>query len=363
MKSIIIRGPLGVGKSTVAKIVAEKIGGIYLSIDDTLDQNDLNKAVEGEGIPLANFLKANEIIAVEARQAKNRGQSVVIDGNFYHEEQIYQLILLLGTNTATFTLKASIETCIARDAGRVKPYGEDAARAVHMFVSAFDYGTLIDTEAQVLEETLRSVMSHIVQPNLLLTSSFHTVAQELQAKSLLPKTASVAFIATAGDPYPERPWIDADRKALVELGYNVTDIDLKRGTVDSLERKLSNHDIIFVAGGNTTYLVEQTHLSSFLSVIRKLLETGKIYIGSSAGSILAGPTVEPFAKEDLAELPKDFVLTNPSCLGLVDYVVLPHDQIAQFAEEHDKMVKQYGEQITFVRLTDKEYKTEKIYAR
>ena len=36
-RSIIIRGPLGVGKSTVAKAIAKKIGGAYISVDEVLD--------------------------------------------------------------------------------------------------------------------------------------------------------------------------------------------------------------------------------------------------------------------------------------------------------------------------------------
>ena len=203
-------------------------------------------------------------------------------------------------------------------------------------------------------------MDVIAKPNIILTSSFNTVAKELQEKSLLPKTASVAFIPTAGDPYPERPWIDADRKALVELGYNVTDIDLKDVTTESLEKGLSTHNIIFVAGGNTTYLVQQSYISGFADLIRDFLEKGKIYIGSSAGSILAGPTVEPFVTEDLAELPKDFVLTKPICLDLVDYVLLPHDQVEEFSTEHNKIIKKYDDQFMFVRLTDQEYRLEHI---
>lgn len=204
-------------------------------------------------------------------------------------------------------------------------------------------------------------MSDSVKPNVILTSSFNTVFEDLREKALLPKMASVAFIPTAGDPYPERPWIDADRKALIELGYSITDVDLKGATVDLLEKELSSHDIIFVAGGNTTYLVQQSYISGFADVIRGFLEKGKLYIGSSAGSILAGPTVEPFVTEDIAELPKDFALTKTTCLHFVDYVVLPHDQVEQFSAEHNKIVKQYGGQFTFVRLTDKEYRMEDIY--
>ncbi|OGL71631.1 hypothetical protein A3B32_00030 [Candidatus Uhrbacteria bacterium RIFCSPLOWO2_01_FULL_53_9] len=203
-------------------------------------------------------------------------------------------------------------------------------------------------------------MRDSAKPNVILTSSFNTVAQALREKSLLPKTASVVFIPTAGDPYPERPWIDADRKALVELGYSVTDIDLKGSAADSLEKEISSHDIIFVAGGNTTYLTQESHVSGFADLIPELLKQGKLYIGSSAGSILAGPTVEPFMTEDLAELPKDFVLTKPTCLHLVDYVVLPHDQVEQFSAEHNKIIKSHSDRFTFIRLTDQEYRLENI---
>jgi len=203
-------------------------------------------------------------------------------------------------------------------------------------------------------------MTDHAKHNVILTSSFDSVARELREKSLLPKTASVAFIPTAGDPYPERPWVDADRKALVGLGYTVTDIDLKSVTADSLEKELSGYDVIFVVGGNTTYLAEQVRLSGFSSMVRKFLGKGKVYVGSSAGSILAGPTVEPFVAEDLAELPKDFILTKPSCLHFVDYIVLPHDQVEEFSAEHDKIVSKYDGQFAFVRLTDQQYRLKNI---
>ena len=119
-KSIIIRGPLGVGKS-------------------------------------------NDIILEEARQAHAGGKPVVIDGNFYHKEQIEQLFHALGDETVVITLRASVETCLVRDAAREKPYGEDATRVVHMFVSRFDYGTIIDTENQTVDETIQAVMNIVRQ--------------------------------------------------------------------------------------------------------------------------------------------------------------------------------------------------------
>ena len=158
MKSIIIRGPLGVGKSTVARAVADSISGIYISVDQVLEEHKLDKASDGEGIPLENFLMANQLLLKETEQARAEGKPLVIDGNFYHKEQVDQLVELLGGDVAVFTLKASVETCLARDTDREKSYREDATRIVHMFVSRFDFGTIVDTNDQTVDETVQSIL-------------------------------------------------------------------------------------------------------------------------------------------------------------------------------------------------------------
>lgn len=195
--------------------------------------------------------------------------------------------------------------------------------------------------------------------SIILTSSFNTIAQELRAKGHLPEKASVAFIANAADPYQEKPWMEADRKAIINLGYTITDIDLRETTRDALKAALASFNIIFVGGGNTTYLTELSHRSGFHEIIRDLLNQGKIYVGSSAGSILAGPSVEPFVKGDLPELSSDFTLTNSTCLGLVDYIILPHYS-AHKAETKDQMADAYGSRFQFVKITDQEYRCENV---
>lgn len=194
---------------------------------------------------------------------------------------------------------------------------------------------------------------------IILTSSFATVANELRAKGLLPAEASVAFIPTAGDVYTERPWLDSERKTLVELGYNLVDVDLKNKTAEKLREELAFADIIFVVGGNTTYLVAEAHRSGFSAMIGDLIAGGKVYIGSSAGSILAGPSVEPFLEEDreeLRSLGKEIVIENTACLGLVDYIVLPH--YPGYAVQNDAMAEKYAGRFEFVKLRDDEYREE-----
>ena len=60
---VIIRGPLGVGKSAVARELARILNGEYIPIDDVLEKPGLDKVDEKEGgIPAKNFIKGNEII-------------------------------------------------------------------------------------------------------------------------------------------------------------------------------------------------------------------------------------------------------------------------------------------------------------
>ena len=160
IKLIIIRGPLGVGKSTVATKLAQELNAYYVSIDSILKENDLDK-VEGEGIPIKNFLKGNEIAMPQIKEALEDEKPVIVDGCFYHKEQIEHFIENLPVEHIVFTLKAPVETCISRDKGKDLSYGEGAAMAVHNMVSRFDYGTIIETEGQTLNQTLNEITQHL----------------------------------------------------------------------------------------------------------------------------------------------------------------------------------------------------------
>ncbi len=141
-KLIIIRGPLGVGKTTVSKYLAHHIQAEYISVDQVLKANDL-EAKDGYGVE--DFLKANEIIILELEKNFDRGVSVVVDGNFYFKQAIDDLVDNVSVDTQVFTLHAPLDICIERDAGRQPPHGKDAAEFVYNAVAKVKYGTVIET--------------------------------------------------------------------------------------------------------------------------------------------------------------------------------------------------------------------------
>lgn len=159
---IVIRGPLGVGKTTIAKALARRLDGLYISIDDVLAENGLDIVDEGEPcIPAKNFITAQNLVLSEAKDALERGCPVIFDGNFYHQEQLAHLTEALPTEGIVFTLTAPLSVCIARDAGRAHTYGEGAAAAVHWLVSRVEAGITIETEDLSIEETLAEIHRHL----------------------------------------------------------------------------------------------------------------------------------------------------------------------------------------------------------
>ncbi len=82
---------------------------------------------------------------------------MIIDGNFYHKEQVEYFTTHFKDHIHIFTLKASIDTCITRDAGREKSYGEGAVYAVHSMVSRFDAGKIIHTDVKSAEEVVGEI--------------------------------------------------------------------------------------------------------------------------------------------------------------------------------------------------------------
>lgn len=152
---VIIRGPLGVGKSTVSKRLARMLRAEYISVDRVLDDRGIWYSGR-----LREFLEANEIVAQQAGRLLADGTPVVVDGNFYWKSQIKDLERRLAHRHLVFALKAPLEVCIQRDASRAAPHGSRAAGEVYAKSTRFSYGTPIDA-TQPVEGVVRKVRSII----------------------------------------------------------------------------------------------------------------------------------------------------------------------------------------------------------
>ena len=161
---IIIRGPLGSGKSTISEKLAHILGAKHIKMDRVLEKYGLDKMPpDTPCISAENFIKANEIVLPEVKKILADGKIVIFDACFYHKEVIEHLIQNLQMPHYIFTLKAPLELCIKRDSERSKPHGEYAARAVHSLVSRFDCGNIIDAAGN-LKNILKKIVSNLPTP-------------------------------------------------------------------------------------------------------------------------------------------------------------------------------------------------------
>lgn len=157
---IIIRGPLGSGKSTIAGLLSKKLNAKHFSVDIVLDKHKLTKDKEAGYISQKSFIMANEIIAPKAKMVLKKGIPVIFEGNFYWKSQIDDLVKRLNFPHYIFTLQASLKVCLERDKMRNNPHGEDATKAVYKKAIEFSYGSVIDT-TKPLNESVKEIISYL----------------------------------------------------------------------------------------------------------------------------------------------------------------------------------------------------------
>lgn len=196
---------------------------------------------------------------------------------------------------------------------------------------------------------------------LFLASSINRTAKDI-AKQIgkNPKTLKTAFITTAAEPELEknpedREWLENDRKGLSDVGFDLFDYTITDKTPEQIEKDLGDCDVIHVNGGNTFYLLLQARKSGFVEFIRKFVEAGGIYIGSSAGSTVTSPDIYIARKQkhgDYVDQLDDFEAFN-----LVDFIVFAHWASDFFKDDYmnERFKVSYVTGNKIILLTDTQY--------
>lgn len=172
---------------------------------------------------------------------------------------------------------------------------------------------------------------------ILTSAGFRTPKLQKDLLEILPKPPKelkVAHIVTASKVSKNTDFVDRERKALKDLGFQVTEMDIEGKNPKILRSAFKNKDIIYVQGGNTFYLLKQVRKSGFGKVVKDLINKGAIYIGVSAGSYLACPTIEmaTWKRQDK----RRFGLRNLEALNLVPFLLSAHYN----REKHREGVKE-----------------------
>ncbi|NDW17378.1 dipeptidase PepE [Dysgonomonas sp. 216] len=137
----------------------------------------------------------------------------------------------------------------------------------------------------------------------------HEIASFLGKDSLKIVFIPYAAITISYDEYEER--VNARFR---ELGQEVKGIH----RYDNPREAIQEADAIVVGGGNTWKLVRMLHDENLMSVIKSKVEGGTPYIGWSAGSNVACPTLRTTNDMPIID-PKGF-----DTIGLIPFQINPH---------------------------------------
>ena len=85
---------------------------------------------------------------------------------------------------------------------------------------------------------------------------------------------------------------------------------------------LAGFGLVYLAGGNPYYLLQRVRETDAESVLREMLSAGRPLIGSSAGALILGRSLNIVQVFDPALADPNY--KNIDALGLVPFTVLPH---------------------------------------
>jgi dipeptidase E len=111
-------------------------------------------------------------------------------------------------------------------------------------------------------------------------------------------------------------YAESARARFERMGYELSSIH----TANDKHQAIDDTEAIFVGGGNTFRLLNAMYEFDLRGPIKRRVNEGMPYIGSSAGSNVAGPTIKTTNDMPIVEPP------SFEALGLVNFQINPHFQ-------------------------------------
>ncbi|AUI47705.1 Type 1 glutamine amidotransferase-like domain-containing protein [Bacteroides fragilis] len=190
---------------------------------------------------------------------------------------------------------------------------------------------------------------------LFLCSSFADVANlliDFANEDLKGKI--IAFIPTASLTESIRFYVKTGKKALEKVGMIVEEVEITQFSNEEISSILHKCDYIYITGGNTFFLLQELKRKGVDKIISEQVKSGKLYIGESAGAIIASPDTEYMKNVNFDPIEKAPKLEDYSSLGLVDFYTIPHYGNFPFKKKGEKVIQLYNEKLQLIPISNKQ---------
>jgi dipeptidase E len=161
----------------------------------------------------------------------------------------------------------------------------------------------------------------------------------------------VAFIPTAALHEVGAFYVGTDREALQNLGLVVEDLEVSSVSPELIKKSISSADYIFVGGGNTFFLLGELRRKGADTLIAEHISKGKLYISTSAGSLLVQKYIVADGIENLELAPQlngDF-----TALSFIDFFIYVHYGHNYWGDD-DECILKYYDKLEVKKINDRQ---------
>ena len=187
--------------------------------------------------------------------------------------------------------------------------------------------------------------------NIFLCSYFAEVASKIN-EVVKFQGKDIVFIDTAAKFEEVNFYVDEAVEILENFGAKLRRLDVscfqssavpvssqdKPFCYDKILATINECDIIYISGGNTFYLLNELRKSRAAQAIKNAVKAGKIYIGESAGAIVAAPDTRYATLMD----ENSVNVSDFTGLNLVDFFTVPHFGCEPFVEATHEIMEKFG---------------------
>lgn len=150
----------------------------------------------------------------------------------------------------------------------------------------------------------------------------------------------------------EEFYVNASKRELEQFGF--TKIVVANMHHEVKVDSLGGFDVIYVCGGNTFAILNKLRETKLDNFIKKQVNNGAVYVGVSAGSIIAGPNIEIAGWGSEGDK-NEIGLKDLTGFNLVDISIFPHfheelrGEVNEFKKKVDyKVIELTNDQAIFV---------------
>lgn len=185
---------------------------------------------------------------------------------------------------------------------------------------------------------------------MMLVSMFQNVSALLPQLEPDIEGKTVAYIPTASAVEKLGFFVKLGKRRLKKLGLIVNELDVATAPYGVICEALESCDCIYVAGGNTFFLLQELRRTGADTLLAGAVSAGKLYIGESAGAIVVAPDIGYSAEmDDAGKAPE---LTSYAGLDLVDFSVVPHLRNWELGKAAERIVERYSSELDLRAITD-----------